>query len=387
MYKRLIQKELRKAAKAYPVVTITGPRQAGKTTLVRATFPKKAYVNLESPDVRMLAESDPKGFLARYPKGAILDEIQRVPALLSYIQVEVDAVKQAGRFILTGNHQLALHEAVSQSLAGRTAILNLLPMTISELAKADFHLSLDEYLFRGFLPRIYVDKLNPTQAYRNYLQTYVERDVRRMLNVKDLKLFQNFLKLCAGRIGTPLNKMSLGNDLGLSGKTIDQWLSILEASFIIFQLPPYFENFGKRIIKASKFYFTDVGLATYLLGIEDRDQLSRDPLRGFLVENLVIMDLVKTRLNQGLEPQLYFYRDNHQNEIDVIFRKSNQLIPIEIKASQTYTPHFLNTLTYYQKLVGHRANQSFLIYAGDEEQQIINCKILNFKNAAKIVES
>lgn len=386
IYPRNMQKELKQAAKEYPVVTLTGPRQAGKTTLVRAVFPKKSYVNLEEPDVRALAENDPRGFLNRYPNGAIFDEIQHVPSLLSYIQVIVDEIKKPGQYILTGSHQLALHEAVSQSLAGRTAILNLLPMTMSELAKAGFNLSLDKYLLNGFLPRIYVDKLNPTKVYRNYLQTYVERDVRRMLNVKDLKTFQNFLKLCAGRIGTPLNKESLGNDLGLSGKTIDQWLSILEASFIIFQLPPYFENFGKRIIKSSKLYFTDVGLATYLLGIENNEQLIRDPLRGLLVENLVILDLVKTRLNQGLEPQIYYYRDNHQNEVDAIFKKSNQLVPIEIKASQTFNPHFLTPLSFYQKLAGlSRAPHGYLIYAGENEQKIGSINLLNFKHAAEIV--
>lgn len=387
LYHRTIEKELKGAAKQYPVVTITGPRQSGKTTLVRELFPKKAYVNLEAPDTRAFAETDPRGFLSQFPKGAIFDEIQQVPELLSYIQVDVDEIKQAGRFILTGNHQLALHEAVSQSLAGRTAILNLLPLTIPELISAGFNFTLDEYLLKGFFPRIYADKLDPTKAYRNYLQTYIERDVRQMHHIRDLKTFQNFLKLCAGRIGSVLNRESLGNDAGISGVTVNQWLSILEASFILFQLPPYFENFGKRVIKAPKLYFSDVGLAAYLLGIETPEQLSRDPLKGFLVENLVVLELMKARLNKGLEPQLYYYRDNHQNEVDVIFKQAQHLIPIEIKASQTFHPGFLKGLHFYQKLVGIRAPRGFLIYAGEHQQRIGELEVLNFKNAGNIIEN
>lgn len=386
MYKRSIQKELKEAARQYPVVTITGPRQSGKTTLVKELFPKKAYVNLEALDTRAFAQTDPRGFLNQFPKGAIFDEIQQAPALLSYIQVDVDEIKQAGRFILTGSHQLALHEAVSQSLAGRTAILNLLPLTIPELISAGFNFTLDEYLLNGFFPRIYADKLNPTKAYRNYLQTYIERDVRQMHHIRDLKTFQNFLKLCAGRIGSVLNRESLGNDAGISGVTVNQWLSILEASFILFQLPPYFENFGKRVIKSPKLYFTDVGLAAYLLGIENLAQLSRDPLRGFLVENLVVLELMKARLNKGLEPQLYYYRDNHQNEVDVIFKQAQHLIPVEIKASQTFHPNFLKGLHFYQNLVGTRAPGGFLIYTGEHQQRVGKLEVLNFKNAGSIVE-
>jgi predicted AAA+ superfamily ATPase len=387
MYNRSIEKELKEVAKQYPVVTITGPRQSGKTTLVKELFPKKAYVNLEALDTRAFAETDPRGFLNQFPKGAIFDEIQQVPELLSYIQVDVDQIKQAGRFILTGSHQLALHEAISQSLAGRTAILNLLPLTIPELVSAGFNFTLDEYLLNGFFPRIYADKLDPTKAYRNYMQTYIERDVRQMHHIRDLKTFQNFLKLCAGRIGSVLNKESLGNDAGISGITVNQWLSVLEASFIIFQLPPYFENFGKRVIKASKLYFTDVGLAAYLLGIENLGQLSRDPLRGFLVENLVVLELMKARLNKGLEPQLYYYRDNHQNEVDVIFKQAQHLIPIEIKASQTFNPAFLKNLHFYQKLVGTRAPRGFLIYTGEHQQRVGELEVLSFKNAGRIVEN
>jgi predicted AAA+ superfamily ATPase len=383
--KRFMENELKSAACEYPIVTVTGPRQAGKTTLVKKTFPLKTYINLEEPDTRAFAEADPRGFLNALPEGGIIDEIQRAPELLSYIQVRVDENNKHGEFILTGSHQLALHEAITQSLAGRTAILNLLPLSIPELMQAKIDLSLDEYLLNGFLPRIYADHINPTKAYRGYLQTYIERDVRQILHVRDLKIFQNFLKLCAGRIGSVLNKESLGNDLGLAASTINHWLSVLEASFILIQVTPYFENFGKRIIKSPKLYFTDVGLATYLLGIENIDQLKRDPLRGFLVENLVLIEMMKARLNKGLEPQLFYYRDNHQHEIDIIYKKSNQLIPVEVKSSETFTTGFLKNLNYYAELAAPRVQEGFLVYAGEHEQQIGNINVINFKNSYKIV--
>ncbi len=386
MFKRDIEIELKSAATHYPVVTVMGPRQSGKTTVVKKCFPKKTYVNLEALDTRAFAEADPRGFLNQFSEGAILDEVQHVPSLLSYIQENVDTVKQKGRYILTGSYQISLHHAISQSLAGRTAILTLLPMTMGELKKAKIVLTLDEYLLNGFFPAIYADKLQPAKAYRNYVQTYVERDVRQLSHIKDLKLFQHFLKLCAGRVGSVLNKESLGNDLGISAKTVHEWLSILEASFVIFQLQPYFENFGKRVIKSPKIYFTDVGMLTYLLGIESVSQLVRDPLRGFLVENLVILELMKARLNQGLEPQLYYFRDNHQHEVDVIFKQSNKLIPIEIKATQTFHPGLLKGIQYYHSLSPERISQGYLIYAGDKQQKINNIEVLNFKNIHKVLE-
>ncbi|MDR3491926.1 MAG: ATP-binding protein [Gammaproteobacteria bacterium] len=385
MFKRDIETELKLAAASYPVITIMGPRQSGKTTVVKKCFPKKAYVNLEALDTRTFAEIDPRGFLNQFPEGAILDEIQHVPSLLSYIQEEVDTIKQKGRYILTGSYQMALHNAISQSLAGRTTILTLLPMTIGELKKAKIDLTLDEYLLNGFFPAIYADKLQPSKAYRNYVQTYVERDVRQLSHIKDLKLFQNFLKLCAGRVGSVLNKESLGNDLGISAKTVHEWLSILEASFVIFQLQPYFENFGKRVIKSPKLYFTDVGMLVYLLDIENISQLARDPLRGFMVENLVILELMKSRLNHGMEPKLYYFRDNHQHEVDVIVKHSNQLIPVEIKATQTFHPGLLKGIQYYHSLSPEKISQGYLVYAGEKQQTVNNIKVLNFKNAHKIL--
>lgn len=382
---RSMEPELLQAASQYPVVTVTGPRQAGKTTMVRDVFPHKKYINLEEPDIRAFAETDPRGLLNSMPEGGIIDEVQRAPELLSYIQTRVDEKKIPGEFIITGSHQLALHEAISQSLAGRTEILNLLPLSIPELASVKIDLTVDEYLLNGFLPRIYADSLNPTKAYRGYLQTYIERDVRQILQVKDLRLFQNFIKLCAGRIGSILNKESLGNDLGLSATTITQWLSVLEASFIIVQISPYYENFGKRMIKSPKLYFTDVGLAAYLLGIENLEQMRRDPLRGFLIENLVIIEMMKARLNKGLDPQLYFYRDNHQHEVDIVYKQSSELIPVEIKASETFNPVFLKNIKYYEDIANASVKKGYLVYTGEHEQTVGNVRVINYKKSSTIV--
>ncbi len=377
--------ELVEMSKAYPVVTLLGPRQSGKTTLSRTLFPDKLYVTLEDIDERHFAESDPKGFLARFSEGAIFDEIQRMPALLSYIQGIVDKTDKKGLFILTGSHQLALHESVSQSLAGRTAILKLLPFTINEVTDITQQFSLDEYIYHGMYPRIFKDNLNPTKFYRDYVQTYLERDVRQMINVKDVLLFQQFLKLCAGRTGQIFNSHHLSNELGISYHTVTHWLSILEASFVIFRLQPYFENFGKRIIKSPKIYFTDVGLAAYLLDINTVEQVSRDPLRGSLVENLVVSEFIKNRLNQGFEPSFYFYRDSNQHEIDLLFKEGNNLIPIEIKASQTFHPQFLKGLEYFKALAKDRCKQGILIYNGDKEQRINDFLIYNFKHVSRAI--
>lgn len=381
MYKRALSLELKKISKSYPVVTLIGPRQSGKTTLVRHVFPKKPYVNLEDPDIREMAEIDPRRFLDKYKNGAILDEIQRLPKLLSYIQVRVDEDKKKGLFILTGSHQLELHQAVSQSLTGRTALLTLFPMSLLELKKAKIKVVLNEILIKGCYPAIFNDRLDPIKAYRNYFQTYVERDIRQLVNIKDLSLFQKFVRICAGRIGQILNFDSIANDVGVSLNTIKAWISILEASFIIIKLQPYFENFGKRMIKSSKIYFIDVGLATYLLGIETVDQLERDPLRGGLIENLIVLELIKFRLNKGLDPNLYYFRDTHGHEIDIIFQKAGKLIPIEIKAAQTFNKEFLKNLYFFKDIAKNRYEKGFLIYTGKEQQRMDSFKVVNYTNA------
>ena len=381
---RDIQQEMLDMAKAYPIVTVLGPRQSGKTTLVRHLFKHKPYVSLENPDDRSFAEQDPKAFLDSYPKGAILDEIQRLPLLLSYLQGIVDENPTKGLFILTGSHQHELHHSVSQSLAGRTALLTLLPFCLSELPVSLQHQELDYYLYQGLYPRIYHDHLNPTKFYRNYLQTYIERDIRQMINLKDLSMFQRFIKLCASRVGQLFNANNLCNELGVSSHTVNHWLSILEASFVIYRLPPYFENFGKRLIKSPKLYFTDVGLATYCLDIQSPAQLARDPLRGNLAENFMILEMIKQRINQGLEPNCYFYRDSNQHEVDLLVKNGQLLIPIEMKSSKTFHPEFLKGLYYFKTLVGDRVNKSFLIYSGEREQKIQDIHIKHFSNIRTI---
>jgi predicted AAA+ superfamily ATPase len=383
MYDRSLSSELQLLALSYPVVTVMGPRQSGKTTLVRHCFPHKPYVNLEALDTQELAQQDPRAFLEKYPQGAILDEIQRVPSLLSYIQLLVDENQQKGLFILTGSHQMELHQAITQSLAGRTALLNLLPMSLIELTQAGIELSLDEALLKGGYPRVFKDQLDPTKAYRNYFQTYVERDLRQLIQVKDLVQFQRFIRICAGRIGQLLNLEGIGNDVGVSSNTIKQWISILEASFILLRLQPYYENFGKRMIKSPKIYFTDVGLASYLLGIENSSQMERDPLRGNLIENLVVLELMKYRINQGLDPQLFFFRDAQGHEVDLIFQKGRELIPIEIKASKTFNSDFLKNLRFFKDLVGERCKNGTLIYAGTQEQSVESFKVLNYAHASQ----
>lgn len=383
MIKRAIQNELARLAKEYPVVTISGPRQSGKTTLAQMQFPKHSYCNLEHPETRRLAAKDPNAFFKQYPAPVIIDEAQRVPELLSYIQVLADATKKRGQYILTGSHQLALREAVSQSLAGRTALLELLPLSIEELSSAGIGLSRDEYIFQGFYPRIYAEQSDPQTLYRNYLRTYVERDVRQILNIKDLGLFEQFIHLLAGRTGQVLNLHSLGNDLGVSGKTLKEWLSVLEASFIVFRLPPYFENFGKRIIKSPKLYFTDTGFLCYLLGIENPGQIMRDPAFGRLFENLVVIEALKTRCNQGKTPNLYFFRDNNGHEVDLIYSKSRKLVPIEIKASMTWTPDFLRGINHFQQTVSS-SGKGAVIYSGEMQPDMESASVLNFKRTAEL---
>jgi len=386
MYTRNLSETLWQVSQKYPIVTLTGPRQSGKTTLVRSLFANKAYVNLEPLDVRAAALADPRHFISQYAQGVIIDEIQRVPELLSYLQVIVDENAEPGRFILTGSHQFRLHEAVTQSLAGRTGLLRLLPLSHSELQSADILESTNALLFKGGYPGLYLKNLDPTEFYRNYCQTYIERDVREILNVTNLLRFQRFMKLCAGRIGQLMNLSAFANDLGIAVNTVKEWLSILEASFLVFSLPPYFENFGKRITKSAKYYLTDVGVASYLLDIETISQIDRDPLRGQLIENLVILEMIKYRLNQGKEPQLYFYRDNHQNEVDLIFKTGNTLIPIEIKAAQTFHKDFLKGLYYFKQIAPDRVTRGYVVYFGEQEFEIDNFKVINFKNVNSIFE-
>ena len=378
MIKRKITKEVLEAANEYPVVTILGPRQAGKTTLAQMSFPRKPYCSLETPDTRLIAQEDPRGFLDNYPNGCILDEIQRVPNLLSYIQTIVDEKPKSGMYIITGSHQPQLHEAVSQSLAGRTSILTLLPFSYEEVKKYNIDRSPFEMIFKGFFPRLYEKKLNTNRFYNSYLQTYVERDVRMLINLKDLDSFQRFLVLLAGRIGSVVNYSSLSNDIGVSSTTIKSWIGVLKRSYIIFELPPFFENIRKRMIKSPKIYFTDTGLASFLLGIKSKEQVERDPLRGALYENLIILEILKKFYNKGERPELFFYRDTHGNEVDCIIRQSRKLQPIEIKSGATFTTDFLKGIKQFQKVASEKIFQPKVLYNGKESFTTNGIKVSNF---------
>lgn len=389
MIPRTLFSELNNLVQHYPVVTVLGPRQSGKSTLVRSMFPEKRYLNLEMPDDRQAIEQDPRAFIESIPKqGIVIDEVQRFPGLLSYIQVFVDEQKQNGQIILTGSHQLELHEAITQSLAGRTGILELLPLSLQELQANNLaeDFSADSFMLRGFFPRLYIDSIDANTYYQNYVSTYVERDVRKMINIRDLGLFQDFIRLLAGRVGQLVNYESLSNDLGVSNHTVTSWVSILEASYITLKLRPYFENFGKRIVKSPKIYFVDPGLLCYLLGIETETQLQRDPLRGFIYENMVVMELVKYRYNIGKEHNLYFMRDNHNNEVDVIYKNANALIPIEIKASKTFNADFMKGLKYFSALDETRVPHGYLIYSGDNRNDIGKFSVINFRDSVSVFD-
>jgi len=384
MIKRDITKELITQLKEYPVVTVLGPRQAGKTTLVQEVLADYEYVNLENPEVRQFAIDDPKAFLKQYKDKVIFDEVQRTPHLLSYIQVIVDESKTNGQFILTGSHQLELKAAITQSLAGRTGILSLLPLSISELDNAGIGFdNAEDYIFNGFLPRIYDQKQRPHTAYANYYQTYIERDVRQLINLKDASLFEKFMKLLAGRVGQLINYQSLSNDVGVDNKTIKQWLSILEASFIVYKLPPYFENFGKRVIKSPKYYFTDTGLLSYLLDIEKSSQVSRDPLIGSLFENLVVIEALKTRFNQGKKSNLYFFRDTHGHEIDLLHKSGREFMGVEIKSSSTWNKSFKKELKHFSQK-SNLLDKSYVVYSGEGMVFSDGVEALSFMNVADI---
>ncbi|HEY6913879.1 MAG TPA: ATP-binding protein [Paludibacter sp.] len=377
---REIKAELVDLALHYPVVMITGPRQSGKTSLALQVFPDKPYYSFENPDVREQISSDSRAFFTANPDGAIIDEFQRYPEILSYIQGIVDEKKQNGQFILTGSNNVSMLSKVTQSLAGRVALLKLLPFSIAEIGALGKNYSVDDYLLNGFYPRVYADNLNPTKAYRNYYETYVERDIRQILQVKDVSLFQKFMKLCAGRVGQLFNANNLATEVGVSYQTIFAWLSALQATYIVFLIQPWSANISKRLVKTPKLYFYDVGLAAYLLGIENTSHIETHPLRGSLFENMVTLELLKKRYNSGLDNNLYFYRDNHGNEVDLLQESGYQLNLFEIKSAETFTPHFLKGLDYFKKIAPDRVGTSNLVYAGSDEMTIKEHHIVNYKH-------
>lgn len=354
-------------AKGYPILAITGPRQAGKTTLAQATFPDKRYVSLEDPDERAFADEDPRGFLNRFPDGAILDEAQRCPALFSYLQTRVDAERRMGQFVLTGSQQLGLLSGITQTLAGRVGLVQLLPFSLQELQQGNVPIEgLNDLMWRGMYPPIHDRKLAPEHWFANYVMTYLERDVRQIIAVHTLSLFQRFIKLCAARCGQLLNMASLASDCGVSHGTVRAWLSVLEAGYVVFLLQPHHQNFGKRLVKSPKLYFVDTGLAAFLLGIRDPEHLSIHSARGALFENFVICELLKRRYNQGLASNLYFWRNNTGEEVDVVIEMGEKLMPVEIKSSQTFTPDFLAGLKRWAQFAGDAALPPQLVFGGDE---------------------
>ncbi len=368
---RLLTPVVLARARDYPVVTITGPRQSGKTTLCRQAFPSLAYINLEDPSEREFAQNDPRGFLGRLRDGAIIDEVQRVPELLSHIQVIVDEYQRPGQFILTGSYQFELLRAVTQSLAGRTSLLRLLPLSINELNAGGIEISVDQLLFCGGYPRIFADRstLHPSTMLSDYFETYIERDLRQLIELRNLSEFRRFVQLCAGRTGQLLNLQSLGNDAGITANTCKAWISLLEASFVLFRLPPWFENLSKRLVKSQKIYFYDVGLAAWLCGIREQGQVASHPLRGHFFENLVILEFLKHFANQGVNQPLYFYRDSNDVEVDLLIE--NTVRPggiglVEIKSSETYHHHFSKNLYRVAAIFGDRTARCMVVYGGKD---------------------
>ena len=369
MIQREAEKELIKLAEQFRAVAVTGPRQSGKTTLVRKVFSQKPYVNLENPDIRRFAVEDPRGFLSNYPEGAILDEVQRAPELFSYLQQILDEHDDKGLFILTGSNNFLLQNNISQSLAGRVAYLFLLPLSLAEISTQGKQ-GTNQSLFKGGYPALYNEPVEPTKFYANYIRTYIERDVRLLKNITDLFAFERFLRLCAGRTGQLLNMSSLATEVGVDVKTIGSWIGVLETSFIVFRLQPYHRNFNKRIVKMPKLYFYDTGLALALLGVENSSQLALHPFRGSLFENLVIVDFLKRRYNNGQTNNLFFWRDNTGNEIDLLIEINNWRVPVEIKSGQTITNDFFKGIRYWNKLTKNEGG--ILIYDGDTWQKRSN---------------
>lgn len=388
MISRTLENYVRQMAKKYPVITITGPRQSGKTTLVKSVFKKLPYVNLEHPVTRDFAKNDPVGFLEQYADGAVLDEIQRTPELFSYIQVKVDENDRPGQFILTGSHQFELRTGINQSLAGRTAVLKLLPFSLEELSSCGELPSVDELLWKGFYPRVYDKDIPPAQAYSDYFETYIERDLRNIENIRNLDTFRLFVRLCAGRAGQLLNLSNLSNETGVSQPTVKEWLSILQASYIIFTLPPYHpRNLNKRLVKSPKLFFYDVGLAAWLCGIEECRHLQNHPLRGNFYENMVVADVLKWRWNRGKSNNLSFYRDSNANEVDLIYEIAGKPVPIEIKSSRTISDEYFKGLRHFTKEISHSMDKGILVYAGDTEQRRTEFTVTNHRQLSDVLKS
>lgn len=371
-------------SRKFPVLAITGPRQSGKTTLARSLFPQKPYVSLENPDTLESAISDPRFFLEKFSNGAVLDEIQRAPKLFSYIQGFVDERKKNGMFIITGSQQFELMSQITQSLAGRVALLTLLPFSYAEINRIQKkQKSIEHHMYHGGYPRIYDQSIDPEDWFMNYVRTYIERDVRLIKNVDDLTSFQRFLKMCAARTGQLLNLSALGNDCGISHNTAKSWLSILEASYITYTLAPHHKNFGKRLMKSPKLYFWDTGLVSHLLNIESAEALAIHAKRGEIFETWVLSELMKSYFNVGKRPPLFFWQDK-RHEVDVVIEKNTELVPLEIKSAKTITQDHFKSLAYWCQIAKYDAKKAFLIYAGDEDQKRSQGRVYSWRHLTNI---
>lgn len=380
MIERNIIDKIQYLLKKYPVVTITGTRQCGKSTLLRNGFPTMRYVSLEDPDLREFAIDDARGFLNNFGTPLIIDEAQYAPKLFSYIQTRIDSENQTGMYILSGSHNFLLMESISQSLAGRTAILKMAPFSISELTHADLLPELNEWLFTGGFPRIYDKQINPVDFFPSYFQTYIERDVRLLRNINDLSHFVRFVKLCAARIGQLLNINALAIECEVSVQTIKSWLSVLETSYVIYLLKPYHNNFNKRLVKSPKLYFCDTGLAASLLGMENARQMDTHYLRGELFENMVIMEFIKQEYAQGREPNISFWRDSNQNEIDLLVERGLDLQAYEIKSSATMKTDYFKGLNKFAALAQLPKESLHVVYGGDVNYLTSFGDLISWKN-------
>ncbi len=372
---------LRRLARYYPVLAMTGPRQSGKTTLARATFPRKPYASLEDLDTREFAERDPRGFLAQYPSGAVLDEAQRCPALFSYLQTVVDRASRPGQFVLTGSQQFGLFANITQTLAGRVGLVHLLPFTLDELVRGRPPTTVEELLWRGLYPAVHDRNIPPSTWYADYMATYIERDVRQMVNVRDLATFRRFVRMCAARTAQLVNLSSLATDCGITHNTAKAWISVLEASYILHLLPPYHRNFGKRLIKAPKLYFCDPGLAAWLAGIQEPRALTIHPMRGALFETWVVSELLKAAYNHGRTPALHFWRDSGGTEIDVVAERGGALVPVEIKSGTTLVPDYFAGITRFRALSG--AQEAVLVYGGQASQKRSHARVFGWRDIAR----
>lgn len=388
MIQRFLSKKMRELASEFPVISLTGPRQSGKTTLVKAVFPKYEYVSLEDLDARERAQEDPRSFLGSFRNGVILDEVQRVPELFSYIQTIVDSSKRMGQFILTGSQNFLLLEKIGQSLAGRVAVLHLLPLSFEEISKyRNRKMELDTVLFNGMYPALYARKISVQTWNSSYITTYLERDIRQIKQVADLDTFQKFMKLCAGRSGQLLNLSELGNECGITHTTAKSWISVLQASFIVFLLQPFHNNFNKRLVKQPKLYFCDTGLLCTLLGVQEASQLQTHYYRGAIFETFIVSEFMKYAYHRGKPFRGYFWRDHRGNEVDYIFEYKNKPVPVEIKSGATVSTDFFKSLRYFHDVADSHTKNAFVIYGGNETYTRKYGKAISWKELTTIFEA